>query len=206
MIDKTEFSAIMAVAVAAIGKDLTMEQATVYWRLLGDLPAEVLKVAVTRSLLENEYPTIPTIAAIRRLAVESMAGGYLTPSEAWAKVRAVVRVGGGHPEFKTARALLPRLVSEVAGQVGWPFIREGRQESTRTAFIHAYRDAVDVDRETRLLPPHVIDDMKRLRATDVLDDTTSSPSTISVPQQPRALGSTGTGHKALPAGSPSGDD
>ena len=185
MIGKREFASIMAVASAAVGKDLTRDQARVYWGLLNDLPREALKTGISRALLEHEFPTIPTVGMIRRLSVESMVAPYLTPSEAWSRVRTVLVTGSGFEEFKKARAELPDLVAKVASDVGWQFLRDSRSSDGRKAFVYAYRDAVEKDRRDRILPESLHQTMARLPGDT--DDNPSDTERGAESQQPLAL-------------------
>lgn len=185
LIDKREFAAIMAVAAAAVGKDLTKEQARVYWGLLNDLPPEAVKAGLSLALLEHEYPTIPTVAMIRRLAVGALLGSHPTAAEAWSMVRSVIAAGGGFEGFRECRDRLPDIVQRVASQVGWQHIREARSDEARKSFVFAYRDEVDKDSRERVLPEHLQATMARL--TNDSEDNPSDTTEGSVTKQPRAL-------------------
>jgi hypothetical protein len=51
---------------AGVGKPMPEETARVYWDLLGKFPAEALRWAVKKALLENTYPVIPQVGVLDR--------------------------------------------------------------------------------------------------------------------------------------------
>ena len=69
-----EFGKCMAALTAAIGKPMTREQTGVYFDMLKDLTVDQLQLGVKRALCEHEFATIPSVATLRRLAVETESG------------------------------------------------------------------------------------------------------------------------------------
>jgi len=67
---RTEFAKALAPLLVAIGKRLEHAQLEVYFAMLSDLTVEQLRTAVARALCEHEFSTVPSIATLRRLAVE----------------------------------------------------------------------------------------------------------------------------------------
>lgn len=81
-----EFAKVMAYIAAASQKPVSPETVEVYFDLLGDLDAEVLRSAAKEVVLNHEYATFPTVAALRKAAIEIQSGksARLTPQTAWA--------------------------------------------------------------------------------------------------------------------------
>lgn len=71
-----EFGKCIAVLISGMGKPMSREQIAVYHQMLKDLPIESLQLAIKRALCEHEFATIPSIAAIRRLATEQADSGW----------------------------------------------------------------------------------------------------------------------------------
>ena len=83
--EKTEFITAMAVLESGSGKTFKdRAQLDVYFDLLQDLTFEQLRAGVKRALAEHEFATLPSIAMLRRLALEtSVSGAWATE---WAAV------------------------------------------------------------------------------------------------------------------------
>src|ERR1022692_367277 len=81
----SEFTEIMAFLSASVGKPLLKETTQAYFDLLGYLPAVVFRDAARKAALANEYPTLPPVGVLYRLANEIMAGEHMTAEEKCAK-------------------------------------------------------------------------------------------------------------------------
>src|SRR5262245_3697535 len=70
---REEFSPILVYLSAAVNREIPREQAEVYFDCLSDLPATAIRQAARRAVLESEYPVVPAVGRIRRLALEELA-------------------------------------------------------------------------------------------------------------------------------------
>jgi Domain of unknown function (DUF6475) len=69
IVDKTEFGKMMAYLQAGSGaKPATPIQLEVYWDMLGHLPYEVSIQAARLALAESQYPSIPPVGVLLKLA------------------------------------------------------------------------------------------------------------------------------------------
>lgn len=82
---RIKFGIIIAYLESGCGKSLTPKATDVYFDLLGDLDAEVLRTAARRVLLEHRWATFPSIAELREAAAETQRGEVATipPAKAW---------------------------------------------------------------------------------------------------------------------------
>lgn len=131
------------------------EQAEVYFDLLGDLPSAVLMAASRQALVEQQYPTLPPVGVIRRLAV-ALIQPPTTTVEAWGEVLSAVRCYGLDRRQK-ALAQLPPALARVAAPL-WEIICECPDASltfVQKQFTEAYQ-AVSAQAERQaLMPPAV---------------------------------------------------
>lgn len=153
MIDRVEFAAVMAYLGAACDRQVTREQAEVYFDLLGDLPLPVLQAAARRAVLESQYPTLPPVGVLRRLAVEAADAEPVKDAQEAVDLvrRAVSRYG--YNRVGEALATLPPVVSKAVEAFGWRRLCY----STDGAIIWAqFRDSYEAlagrERRQRLLP------------------------------------------------------
>lgn len=71
----------------AMGDEVSTERLLVYAQDLGDIPQERLARAFQRARREYEYPKLPPVAFIRRMAgVDAQGNGRPGPEEAWARM------------------------------------------------------------------------------------------------------------------------
>lgn len=154
-IDKREFVKIMAFLSAGCGKAASKEVIAVYYDLLCDLPVEVLQNAARAVLIEHIYATLPPVALIRQIAINSMAKpeDKMLPIEAWGLVRwCVSRFGwsGGHK----AMPHLPPLVRQVVNCLGWDALCGSTEfEVNRIHFMRAFESMASRNKNVLLLPP-----------------------------------------------------
>jgi hypothetical protein len=115
---RTEFNAI-AVSMAAIaGKSMPVEQVDGYFGLLRDLPFAAVELAAKRALLESQYPMIPPVGVLRRLASAALAPPDSLWGEAWEQALQAVRRYSLDEEYRALESL-PPLVARAARAVGW---------------------------------------------------------------------------------------
>jgi hypothetical protein len=181
-----DFAAAMKYIAAGIGKELTKESLRVYFDSLQDLPAEALMVAAKRAVLESEYHVFPTVAQLRKLAVESMQPPAMLAMEAWGLVQqAVVRYG--YYKQQQALASLPEPVRTVAERFGFQtFCDSSSQEILRAQFVKAF-DAEQTHRRERALLPEAVRLAQAQLALQhyekLLERNTSEPQTTRRPRR-----------------------
>lgn len=147
----------MAYLSSAAGSkvDPSREQAEAWYDLLGDLPADVLMAAARQAMVEHEYPTLPPVGMIRRLAVELIRPAT-SAVDAWNDVLSAVRIYGIDRRRK-GLATLPPDVARVADSL-WEIICDCPDASltfVQKQFTEAYQ-AVSAQAERQaLMPPAV---------------------------------------------------
>lgn len=152
--NRTEFTAITAYLAAAVGKPMPAEQIEVYFSLLGDLSAQVLWAAAKQAILENQYPTIPPVGVLRKLATEAMNGAEITRTadEAWGLVVDAIRMYGW-PNPEAGKASLPPLVRKAVECFHWQDLCDASNpEVVRAQFRKAYEAIAEREKRQALQP------------------------------------------------------
>jgi hypothetical protein len=134
-----EFVEAMAVLCLAINKPMPPEQAKAYHSLLSDIPVDILRLAVQRTLLEHAISTIPTIAEIRKIAAEIQHGPQRTAAEAFSLARKAIG-SFGYLQKAKGLASLPPDVADVMRHL-W-----------ESWCLQAWDRQAEVTRRDRLLP------------------------------------------------------
>ncbi len=154
---RSEFSSIMAVLEAGTGKKVPAAQARVYFDLLGDLPVPALQTAVRRALAEAQYPGLPPIGVLRKLAVEATRPPALLWGEAWElAIRAIQKYG--YTKEVEGLASLPPTVRRAVECLGWQAVCDcdkDRTETLRAQFRGIYESLDGREQRAALLPPSV---------------------------------------------------
>lgn len=160
---RPEFAAVLGYISAAVGKSATEQQAEVYFDLLGDLPAEILRCAAQRALLEHVYATIPSVAVLRRLAIETASGGpALTAAEAWGVVRRAM-VCFSYMRGQEAIASMPPLVGIAVDAIGWRQMCDSTDtERSFAQFRDAYQQLAQREELEKLLPAPLKQQLARI--------------------------------------------
>lgn len=124
--------------------------AAVYARMLMDIEPEHLKKAMEAIISEAEF--FPSVAALRKRAMEFEGGFIPDPDIAWnAVVAALPEVGRNmahRPKLRYA------LAQEIADGLGWRRLYL-YQDMYRKDFISAYREAADRTKTERALPHYL---------------------------------------------------
>lgn len=144
-----EFGKCIAVLISGMGKTMSREQIGVYHQMLKDLPLESLQLAIRRVLCEHEFATIPSIAAIRRLATEETGSSW---AKALDRVTKAARIAYYQPS--EARALMDdrtRAALESIGGLDRLHELTAENRGTFTAqFRNAYEALERTEATTRL--------------------------------------------------------
>lgn len=157
----TEFAEIVAYITAGCGKPLPVASQVVYFDTLGDLSADVLRLAAKRVLLEHRWATFPTVAELRQAAAESVRGEVkeLSGAEAWGMAWWIA--GNTDPELAgsferaCAKAKAPPLVVESIRSMGLLDMCYGKEPVgvLRGQFLKVFEQLQGRDRRAALLPP-----------------------------------------------------
>lgn len=137
---RREFLPIVGVLESATGKAFTDPQTDVWFDLLGDLPVSALQAAVKRALLESEYPGLPPIGRIRRLASEAINGLPETPDAAFDRVIRAVRCLGMDQAALAQQQLGEKTWQAVRGIGGWSALCNSTL-TERGTLVAQFRDA-----------------------------------------------------------------
>lgn len=132
-----EFGKCIVVLISGMGKSMPREQIAVYHQMLKDLPLESLQLAVKRALCEHEYATIPSIAALRRLATEQSESGWALAME---KVSKAAKIAFYEPE--AARDLLDERTLAAVNAIGWERLHDLDGEN-RGTFVAQFRNSYE---------------------------------------------------------------
>lgn len=67
---KKEFVACMDILAHGVGKPIPATTLEVWFEILGELSQESLRAAVKQSLTESQYPGLPAVGLLHRLATD----------------------------------------------------------------------------------------------------------------------------------------
>lgn len=161
---RVEFAEIMAVLAASVGKPPPQEQVLVYFEALGHWPANVLRAAALRALMEHQINTIPPVGLVAKHARELTSPG-MPLATAWAKVRAVAErwsfwlTGEMPTDEKTRERMqadidaLPPAALGAARSYGWAAILDTPPAVAFAHFQRNYESLGQVERREAELPP-----------------------------------------------------
>lgn len=137
---RVDFAKCLAVLEAATGKPFTEEAAEVWFSMLGDLELDALQAAVKRYLLESEFPGLPPIGKLRRMATEHVHGVSMTPEAAFAIVRQAILYHGYASGEAVKKMVGPEIWEAILGIGGWGRICDNPVDQ-RQALFAQFRDA-----------------------------------------------------------------
>lgn len=160
---KTETVQLLAVVNAAFpNMQVTEAMVSLWHELLGDLDFGIAKMAVKKLILESPYP--PTIADVRKRAVEitTLPEERIDASEAWGEVMKAIRFYGYYREAEAMESM-PPMVAKVAKYMGWQEIcHSERPDVVRGQFLRMYETVANREKQDRLLPVAMRDEIRRL--------------------------------------------
>jgi hypothetical protein len=120
--------------------------------MLGDIPFDIVQVAVKKLILENSYP--PTIADVRKQIADIMTDpeDRIDASTAWGEVTHAVRMFGWPRPEEALESLSPR-TRKVVKQIGWQEICQSTEPGViRGQFLKMYEAYAARERQDALLP------------------------------------------------------
>ena len=158
---RAETAKILAVLAASYPKfevdDLKVQ---VWHEMLGDLDYATANMAVKKLILENTFP--PSIAEVRKAAMEILNPDVMTAAEAWGEVERAVRTYGYYQETKAMASLSPR-TAKVVRQIGWREICLNEEAGVvRGQFLKMYQQVQERDRREMQLPAGLRNEIQRL--------------------------------------------
>jgi len=158
---KAEIAKILAVLAASYPKfevdDLKVQ---VWYEMLGDLDYATANMAVKKLILENTFA--PSIAEVRKAAMEILNPDVMTAAEAWGEVERAVRTYGYYQEIEALASLSPR-TAKVVRQIGWREICLNEEPGVvRGQFLKMYQQVQERDRREMLLPADLRQGIQRL--------------------------------------------
>ena len=160
---KGETAKLLAVLAAAFPRfevdDLKVQ---VWHEMIGDLDYGIASLAIKKLILESTFP--PSIAEVRKAAVEIQAPEQTTGAQAWGEVIKAIR-NFGHYREEEALASLSPLTAQVVRCMGWREICMS-QESTgvlRGQFLRMYDQIVARKQKEQLLPSVMREQLANLR-------------------------------------------
>ena len=165
---RSQFVECMAYLEAGCGVPLDPKALQVYFDLLGDLEAPVLRTACKRVILGHPWKTFPSIAELRQASADCLHGqlGDLSPGEAWALAWEIVGRIDPAIEGSSARAMegAPRRVIEALKAMGIPAMCYGKEPVgvLRGQFMKIYDGLASRDKRSALMPKAVKEEVKKL--------------------------------------------
>ncbi len=149
---RAEFMTCLGVLEAGCCVPIPTTTVDVWYSVLGDLPVEGLKAAVTRVLAERVYPGLPPVGQLRQFAVEFLQGTMATPEQAYARMREGLSKYGARIT-QEERDNLRKYVGEsiwrvVIGIGGWQRLCDARA-GDRSLIYSQFRDAWNREVERR---------------------------------------------------------
>lgn len=171
---RAEFNPIMAMLIAGVSPKVppTKEQMAVYFDLLSDLDAEVLKAGVRQVLIEHQYPTLPPVGMIRKFATTLSRPPAIASADAWDMALRAAQKHGLGTSTKFRAGQLPKLVDheaealrELPGPVAYAVRRFGYRQIcdatekdigiVRAQFLRCYEQFAEKEQHEALMPPSV---------------------------------------------------
>jgi hypothetical protein len=148
---KGETAKLLAVLAAAFPRfevdDLKVQ---VWHEMLGDLDYSVASLAIKKLILESTFP--PSIAEVRKAAVEIQNPEQTTGAQAWGEVIKAIRIYGHYREEEALASLSP-MTAQVVRCMGWRDICLNSEPGViRGQFLRMYDQIVTRKRKERLLP------------------------------------------------------
>ena len=159
---KGETAKLLAVLAAAFPRfevdDLKVQ---VWHEMLGDLDYSLASLAIKKLILESTFP--PSIAEVRKAAVEIQTPEQTTGAQSWGEVITAIR-NFGHYREEEALASLSPVTAQVVRYMGWREICLNSEPGVaRGQFLRMYDQIVTRKRKERLLPSGMRKQLMNLR-------------------------------------------
>ena len=158
---RAETAKILAVLAASYPKfEVDDLKVRVWHEMLGDLDYATANMAAKKLILENNFP--PSIAEVRKAAMEILNPEVMTAAEAWGEVERAVRTYGYYRETEALESMSPS-VAKVVEYIGWQNICLNEEPGViRGQFLKMYQQVRERDRREMLLPADLRQGIQRL--------------------------------------------
>ena len=158
---KGEVAKLLAVLAASYPRfevdDLKVQ---VWHEMLGDLDYSLASLAIKRLILESTFP--PSIAEVRKAAVEIQTPEQTTGAQAWGEVIRAIRNYGVYREEEALSSMSPR-TAYVVKCMGWREICMGEESGViRGQFLKMYQQVAEREQKEQLLPPAMRREIKQI--------------------------------------------
>lgn len=158
---KGEVAKLLAVIAAAYPKfEVDDIKVQVWHEMLGDLEYKMASLAIKKLILESTFP--PSIAEVRKAAVEIQTPEQTTGAQAWGEVIKAIR-NYGHYREEEALASLSPVTAQVVRYMGWREICLSEEPGVvRGQFLKMYHQVTEREQKMRLLPQSLRDEIQKL--------------------------------------------
>lgn len=159
--NRSEFASIMAYVQTGLGlpkeKCLDKARTMIYFDLLGDLSADVLRVVAKRLLLEHRWANLPTVAEFREEAAKVINSQTQIPAaEAWEQAWGATKVMDPEIDGSIERSCenLPAIVVRSMKAYGFLSLCYGREPIgvVRAQFMKIYEQIAEQEKQSALMP------------------------------------------------------
>lgn len=159
---KGEIAKLLAVLAASYPRFESNDLKVQVWHeMLGDLDYSIASMAIKKLIMQNTFP--PSIAEVRKAAIEMINPERVTSSEAWGEVTRAIRNFGYYREEEALANMSP-ITARVVRYMGWRDICLSEEPSgvLRGQFLKMYEQVANREVEERLLPSAFKDEVKQL--------------------------------------------
>jgi hypothetical protein len=158
---KGETAKLLAVLAAAFPRfevdDLKVQ---VWHEMIGDLDYGIASLAIKKLILESTFP--PSIAEVRKAAVEIQTPEQTNGAQAWGEVIKAIRNYGHYREEEALGSLSPR-TAYVVKCMGWREICMAEELGViRGHFLKMYQQVAEREQKEQLLPPAMRREIKQI--------------------------------------------
>jgi hypothetical protein len=160
-VTKKEMAKIMAILAAAYHNFMVDELKVEVWHsMLGDLNYEVVQIAIKKSILES--PFAPSIAEVRKAAIELKNPHLLSSAEAWEEVNQALDRYGYYDQARAMESMSP-LTARVVRAIGFSrFCLSNNLSVERGHFIRLYEELAKQEQSKLLLPERIKEQIKQI--------------------------------------------
>ncbi len=158
---KSEVAKLLAVIAAAYPKfEVDDIKVQVWHEMLGDLEYKIASMAIKRLILESTFP--PSIAEVRKAAVEIQTPEQTNGTQAWGEVIKAIRNFGHYREEEALASMSPR-TAYVVKCIGWREICMAEESGViRGQFLKMYQQVAEREQKEQLLPPAMRREIKQI--------------------------------------------
>lgn len=158
---KGETAKLLAVLAAAFPRfEVDDIKVQVWHEMLGDLDYSLASLAIKKLILESTFP--PSIAEVRKAAVEIQTPEQTNGTQAWGEVIKAIRNFGHYREEEALASMSPR-TAYVVKCMGWREICMAEELGViRGHFLKMYQQVAEREQKERLLPPAMRREIKQI--------------------------------------------